>query len=80
MIRMCAKCGKNPARAPQATVCSQCAKLGGKAPVDPEAAAAAARYDAEARKAGAKARPNIATNRRIREAMNRAAGKEDPQE
>lgn len=78
MIRMCAKCGKNPARSPRATVCSQCSKLGSRAPVDPEAAAAADRYDAEAAKAGAKARPNVRTNQRIREAMKRAAKKDNP--
>lgn len=64
-------------------MCSQCAKLGSAAPVDPAAVAAASRYDAEAAKAGAKARPNVITNQRIRNARKRAleAGKkDDPQE
>lgn len=80
MPRMCAKCGKNPPRTPRSTVCSACVKLGGAAPVDPKAAAAAARYDTAAAESGAKARPNVITNRRIRDARTRAAEKKDPPE
>ena len=81
MSRMCSKCGVNPPRTPRAAICSECAKLGGRAPVDPEAVAAAVQHDEEAASTGtAYARPNITKNQRMREAIQRAAEKKDKQE
>ena len=69
MARMCSKCGINPPRTPQSSICSPCARLGAKAPVNPEAAAAAAQHDkTEGNRGSGRTRPKLTQNKRMRAA------------
>lgn len=74
--RMCSKCGINPPRSPQASVCKVCAQLGAAAPVDPAAARAAATYDREHGRDGPRPRPDVMTHRRMAPAARTAPAPE----